>query len=188
MSGPLLVTESGDNAALLAWILDDEVRSEGLQIFPAGIRSSADSFARSALSHRGGPVVLVIDADTSDSGRIEEDRAHLSYALRVGGPADGRAHVALISPTIEALLFQDLEVLRGVLTVDIDAADQLRARFEPREALSQLMRRAPAGAPKTQADVIHALERQSPVAARAHPEVQAIIEFLRPRAERRRAQ
>lgn len=132
-----LVTEGESDAQLLRVLLAKEVR-QGLRILPGGGRSAAISLARSLNSARQAPVALVVDADTTNEGRVSEDRDSIGYLLRMhssGAPIE----VFLAVPEVEVLLFSDLALLTRVLGREITHDDWITGRFEPKKTLGRIL-------------------------------------------------
>ncbi len=132
-----VVTEGESDAKFLSVLLADEVR-EGLRVVQGGGRSGAISFARSLNSARQVPVALVLDADTTNEGRLREERVTVSDLLHMGASgAPIRAFLAV--PELEVLFFSDRQLLARILGREIPHDDWIAGRFEPKRALGRML-------------------------------------------------
>jgi hypothetical protein len=107
----------------------------GVVIAPAGGWSAADSLARSILAVRNRPVALVVDADAADA---RERQRFLENSLAEFG-APGTWQVFVAAPEIEALFFENADLLQQFTGREATAEQQLRSRFEPKQVLLELL-------------------------------------------------
>lgn len=132
-----LVTEGESDAKLLHVLLADEVR-QGLRVVLGGGRSGAISLARSLNSARQVPVALVVDADTTNEGRVREERMTIGDLLRMGS-SGAPIDVFLAVPELEVLLFSDRLLLTRILGREVPHDDWIAGRFEPKKALGRIL-------------------------------------------------
>jgi len=181
--GCYIVVEGRADADLLERVLRDEVASGVARITDGGGKSGAASLARTLVATRRDPVILVIDADTTEEATVSEQRAHHEARLRMSG-ANGRARVVMAEPVLEVCLFQAPSVLPDVLGVAPTEAQGIRAQYVPREVLAELVpspdRTRPLRPLATQLRPEHVLElRQTPIIQEI---LQAIADLTKRRA------
>lgn len=134
-----VVTEGPSDASLLRALLNPEFsEEEGLLVTSGGGRSGADSLARSILVARGKPVALVVDSDTNDSNRIQENQQFLEFLLGQFGRRS-EWEVILIIPEIETLYFEDKSTLETLTGVKATPEQLLRGKYEPKKVLKEML-------------------------------------------------
>ncbi|MBI4815378.1 MAG: hypothetical protein HY791_03935 [Deltaproteobacteria bacterium] len=171
---PLIVTEGTQDAELLYWVLDAE-RPLGLKIQPAGGKSSAESLARSALMRRRSPVALVVDADTFDSRRVDEQKRFIK-SLLPHELAEMHCLVQVV-PALQVLLFRQPTALSLALGTPPSEDDLREGLYRPREMLRELGRRH--FGDDRWGILMPRLRSQSAVELRNEPEMQQLIAFIR---------
>jgi hypothetical protein len=137
-----LVTEGRRHAELLRAVLPEISQAHddvAFEIWEGQGWSDADSLARSILAVRREPVVLIVDANSTDEQSIEERRLDLADLLRQYGPREMWA-VVLMVPEIEAIFFEDVALLRSLLGVQPKGRVLEKAKYNPREALEELLK------------------------------------------------
>jgi hypothetical protein len=75
-------------------------KPRNVKIVEAGGRSSAISLARSILITRNVPIALVVDADTDNERKIEEQEQFI-YEITKTSPLDSMLRVFMPKPTLE---------------------------------------------------------------------------------------
>ncbi|MDQ2730889.1 MAG: hypothetical protein M3Y56_04455, partial [Armatimonadota bacterium] len=140
--GFTVVTEGLHDVALLQAILNISSEDPKIKFVAAGGWSSADSLARSYLVSGGTKVVLVVDADSSDTNQVEARRNFLKGSLgEIASPTMWT--VVVIAPEIEALLFQDRKVIEAIAGRPVSDTEFVTGSFEPKRVLQQLLRGKP---------------------------------------------
>lgn len=98
-----IITEGKFDAAFIKQLLPDLTEQpEKIDILAAPGYSSALSIAESVLVQTQRPVLLVIDADTTDEIRIREKRTFIEQYVRINGMT---CRVAFAVPALEVLFF-----------------------------------------------------------------------------------
>ena len=98
------------------------------------------SLARNILVHDGGPVLVVMDADTTDGGTAAEGCAMTQAALRqVSG--DGAFDVFAFVPQLEVAFFESPDVLRRHLASTPGPNELERGKYDPARMLKTLLAR-----------------------------------------------
>ena len=169
-----VVTEGPMDEALLAFLLRRAASGRGVEIISRSGRgrSEAESLASSILAGLREPVVLVVDADSRDARRIEEQRRDFADLLGMHAPGS-MWRVVLMVPEIEALLFRDPGLVREALDVELDERLLYRAKYEPRAVLKELL--AEAGV--SYQDLLMRLEEADLSVLLDAPEIRQIMDF-----------
>jgi len=136
--GCFIVVEGKADSELLERVLRAEVEGGVVRVTDGGGKSGAASLARTLVGSRHDPVVLVIDADTTEQSAVAEQRAHHEARLRLAG-ANGRARVVMAEPVLEVCVFQAASVLPDLLGVTPTEAQSIRAQYVPCEVLTELV-------------------------------------------------
>ena len=170
-----VITEGETDRLLLAHLLQGLEPDEELEVRSAGGRSSAVSLARSFLISTPSPVALVIDADTTDEGRIREQESIFTEPLQQVASQD-RFRVILAVPEIEACLFPDKATAERVFGRPLSRDDWTRAHFEPKRVLLTLVN---GGKSKTApAALQRILSTIDPASLRKAPLIRELEEFI----------
>jgi hypothetical protein len=143
-----VVVEGKSDVELLKRVLGDEVSSRSAQITDGGGRSGAASLATSILAVRRRPVVLVLDADTTEESLVAEQRAYHEYRFRMAGGAR-EARVVMAVPTLEICLFQAPSVLSNALAIQLGEEQRIKAEYVPSKVLAELVPQGSHGHPLT---------------------------------------
>ena len=129
-----IVVECNTDAAILKMVLAPELAGNGMRIWSAGAKSAADSLARTLLSVREEPTILVVD---SDSESDTEERQFFENSLhRVAAKEMWRLCLAV--PTIESCFFDHPEFVEDLFAIKLSEADKVLARFRPKDVLEKL--------------------------------------------------
>ena len=133
-----ILTEGVTDAAILRCLIAPPIVTDPVTIVSAGGRSSAMSLARSYLITRSDSVALVVDADTTDRGRINELKSDLDALLHMVAPST-RSRVFMAVPSIEMIFFHDPAVAVEFWGSLFDAEQRVRSEFQPKVVLENLL-------------------------------------------------
>lgn len=134
--GCRIVTDSEWNLALLRRALRAEVDTGVVQVSRSdGVVSSA----RTVLLTKRIPVLLVVDARTTDPGVIAERRDFLEFEMRAARTNVPSA-IVIARPNLGVCLFEDPTVLPSVGIADLSDVARTEARFQPNVVLSDRLR------------------------------------------------
>jgi hypothetical protein len=146
-----------------------------------GGKSSGVSLARSLLSDRVEPVLLVMDADTVNSEAIHEQEKEYSELL--GSVAINTLYdVILAVPELEIILFQDIDTLSRLLNTPIDQEMVINSAFEPRKTLDILFKKN-THAIRNRHQLVRLLDEDARKKLGHHPIIKRINEFVLNAAE-----
>ncbi|MBI2301936.1 MAG: hypothetical protein HYU66_23790 [Armatimonadetes bacterium] len=139
-----VVVEGITDRLLLERLLEEELAS-GLirRIVEAGGRSAAESLGRTVLAVRRQPVVVVMDADSTDQEAIAARRSYLESALAMVGPPP-LWRVVLAVPVLEACLLDHPDVAADLLGHALSPSELELAEEAPTLLLSRAGVRKPA--------------------------------------------
>lgn len=133
-----IVTEGKSDVRLLKSVL----HSQGVlnvEYIAAGGKSSVISMAQSLLVKRHQPVVVVMDADIVEKRRADEQSKIYFDLLR--NFASGTAfRVMLLVPELEAVFFEDPDILRNELNLEMSLISPFEAEDRPKETLQRILR------------------------------------------------
>ncbi|NJM07303.1 hypothetical protein HC891_15595 [Candidatus Gracilibacteria bacterium] len=111
-------------------------------IIVGGGKSSGASLARSLLSQRAEPVILVMDADTVHPETLLEQQkvyTDLLGAVAINTPYE----VLLAIPELEVIFFQDIRLLEEVLAIHVSQETIVNGAYQPRQTLNKLLYASP---------------------------------------------
>jgi len=146
-----------------------------------GGQSSGVSLARSLISDRGEPLLLVMDADTVHQEAIlEQEKAYreLLGAVAINTPYD----VVLAIPELEVIFFQDLDVLAAILRMPINKEVAVNSLYEPRKTLSMLLKKSPQHIHDT-SQLLQLIDEQARKKMAQHSIIRKIEDFITNAAE-----
>jgi hypothetical protein len=171
-----VLAESNHCAIVLAKLLNSEKVAGLIEIRAAAPSSYLYSAARTLLAVRGEPVVLLLDADSTDPDAVA--RLQLTAEELLGDvSASAPFRVLIAVPALEALLFLRRDPV--VRAFGVSAADERIleiGRLIPREALKRL---DPGGLPwNASLNLVHALSDEDIAALRSASPIHEILEFL----------
>ncbi len=133
-----IVTEGQTDARIISGALRDR---QDVRVIAASGRSAADSWARSVLAASGDPVVLVVDADTlAGLAALERRSFHESSLGQIASKS--RWSVFLISPEVEALLFQAPGVSRQLFG-ELSDGQRMAAQYAPKQVAAEALKDTP---------------------------------------------
>lgn len=174
MTTYIVVTDPFDADVVRAMLPPALIRATHLVV--GGGASSSISLARSLVSDRGEPLLLVMNTDTVHHEAIREQEHEvrdLLGAVAIDTPYD----VVLAIPELEIVFFHDLDVLANALQMPLDHDIAVRARYEPRHTLTSLWARSPhpIHEPGQFLDLFDSRARQR---IAQHPLLQQITDFV----------
>lgn len=170
-----IVVEGSNDAEILRVILPSKTLRNS-HILVGGGKSSGVSLARSLISDRGDPLLLVMDADTVHHEAIleqEKELRELLGAVAIHTPYD----VILAIPQLEVIFFQDLGVLANTLQLPIDHEVAVNGAYEPQKALNALFKQSPYHI-QSQGQFLQLLNDTTRHHIAQHPIIQKIVEFV----------
>jgi hypothetical protein len=169
-----LVTEGKFEAKLLERLLPDDLLM-GTKFVVGSGSYSALSLARSILAVKRRPVVLVLNADTTNESAVRE-RIELVHSLLHEAAVDVRFEVFIAVLSIEIVLFQDGTLLEQITHQEISEIEWNIARFQPKKVLTDLLQKH--SQHLTAETMISGLNSDDVKILRKHPLLQQLIEFL----------
>jgi hypothetical protein len=168
-----IVAEGDFHAGLLSRILEAS-SVQGVSVNNGGERSASISLAATLHGVRREPVGLVLDANTYDERMVREQEQIVDFLLR---RSSAPCRVFLGVPTVEVVLFHDLEHLARLLGRPVSEEEVRYARFQPREVLDELLRSGPE--PRDRAWLLARIDDDAGRRLAKHPLVESIIGFVR---------
>lgn len=170
-----IVVEGLSDADILRVILPPKTRYSS-HILVGGGKSSGVSLARSLISDRGDPLLLVMDSDTVHHEAIleqEKGMRELLGAVAINTPYD----VILAIPQLEVIFFQDLDVLASTLQLPLDHEVAVNGAYEPRKVLNALFKQSPHHI-QDQGQFLHLLDDATRQHIAQHSIIQKIVQFV----------
>jgi hypothetical protein len=141
MSSIILVVEERSKVSLLRGLLRN-LTDVSFRIFAAGRQMSQASLARNIIFHEGGPLMVVMDADTLDPSQARGACQLVETAIRNVSPDDRFAVFAFV-PELEVIFFETPEVLlRKVGPECVNASIMDRGCLQPHASLQEILQRA----------------------------------------------
>ncbi|MBM3472822.1 MAG: hypothetical protein FJX75_06095 [Armatimonadetes bacterium] len=139
-----VVVENFSYGCLLQRLLADETTRDGVHIIPTDGKSHAASLASSWLAVHPEPVVLVLNAETTDEESKSEQRVTYREGLAVAG-GNGRSQLVLATPHLAACFFQrpaidEPSVISQLARLGREPTPEqlVEARYVPREVLRRI--------------------------------------------------
>lgn len=170
-----IVVEGLQDANILRTILPPQTLRSS-HILVGGGKSSGISLARSLISDRGEPLLLVVDSDTVHHEAIleqEHELRELLGAVAIHTPYD----VVLAIPQLEGIFFHDLDILADTLQLPIDHEIAVNGAYEPRNVLNTLFKQSPCHI-QDQGQFLQLLDDASRQRIAQHPIIQKIVQFV----------
>lgn len=170
-----IIVEGANDAHILRNILPPETLHSS-HILVGGGKSSSVSLARSLISDRGEPLLLVIDSDTVHHEAIleqEKEIRDLVGAVAINTPYE----VLLAIPQLEVIFFQDIGVLASALQLSIDHEAVINAAYEPQKVLNALFTQSPHHI-QHQGQFLQLLDDAARQRIVQHPIIQKIVQFV----------
>lgn len=131
-----VVTEGPSDANILKSLLNGE--GDRVTFYTAQGLSAVDSLARSLLASGSDNVAVVVDTDSRDPIAVEERRQFFTRSLKEVAPR-ARTQVVVFEPTIEALFFEDRDVLEHLVEKKVSDTDFATGRYEPKRVLGKYL-------------------------------------------------
>jgi hypothetical protein len=134
-----IVVEGRSDIAILRRLLIPR-ESYGFGFYAGGGRLSVTTLGRNILVHEGGPLMIVIDADTLTPKTAAETCDSIRSALR-SVSADGSFDVFAFVPELEVLFFEASKVL--VQRFGMEKVNELvieRGHYRPKAVLEDILR------------------------------------------------
>ena len=132
-----VIVEGAADGEMFTRLFADFPLSERPRVVVAGGKSRCVSVARSILAIKREPVVVVVDADSSDPDTLAEQRAYLEFEMRaVSTPAAWK--VFLMQPELESLLFSVSHAIERYFEVQLTPEQKVRAEYSPKTVLAGL--------------------------------------------------
>lgn len=151
-----IVVEGAADARIVAALLGKDLASQ-TRFYAAQGKASLATLARNISFHEGGPVLVVMDADTTNRRLIEEQQAMLRVAVGsvTAGAMNGgtfrngwlerQFKVFAFIPEIEVLFFEAPQVLERWLNQRIPEELMEEALLVPKATLDRLVRQLAPG-------------------------------------------
>jgi hypothetical protein len=133
MSHVYVIVEGPRDISLLSRILPKDM-AEQVRFVNGRGSYGAESLARSVAATQSVPVVLLIDADTTDQTLIAQKRQDVNYLIRQtssGAPFQ----LLLAVPTIETVLFADRALLEHLIDRQLTDLEWHLGQRQPRDLL-----------------------------------------------------
>jgi hypothetical protein len=132
-----VLTEANFDGMLLATLLADEEKRDGIEIGVVSGLSSGYSFARTMLAVKRIPVAIVIDADSPEEEVAPERRRNAEEVL--GDAASGVPFRVIVAiPELEILFFTRPQLLKKVYGKKVTTLITELGQVSPRRALQKL--------------------------------------------------
>jgi len=136
-----VVTEGKTEAAWLRWLLAPELMDENVECHARDGQSSAVSMACTILGVHLEPVILVVDSDTTDPGKVADvDQVIRAILGRVAPESMWRLYVAV--PVIESWILSDTRLLKELFGVAPSSREKSRLQQNPKAAMAKLFQQA----------------------------------------------
>jgi hypothetical protein len=139
----LSVVEGKTDATAIRAILGADLARRA-RVFAAQGRTSLVTVARNLFFHEGGPVLIVMDADTTTAHMVEEQKALTRSAVEslIPGSMNGRdrgVEVFAFVPDIEVIFFEAPLALERLLGERVPPAAVEEGLLIPRKTLAALL-------------------------------------------------
>ena len=172
MTKAYIVVEGPTDIHILRTLIAPELLHDVTFVDGCG-KYNADSLARTLLSERQIPVVLVVNSDTNDEIAIEsyqQDLEFLSYTATVRTPYK----IVQAIPTIETVFLQDRTWIEACIGRPLSALEWQLGQKQPRDLLAQY----PEGVQRFIEHTLDTLTDHRLNQLRQHPLIQEITHFL----------
>jgi hypothetical protein len=133
-----VIVEDDSDKAIVESVLGSVVKDLPFEVVSARGRSSAISLARSYFAFSENHVALLLDSDSVNPRKVQEQRQILTDMLAAVAPA-WAFEVVLAVPEIEICLFQDPQALKATFGDSLTSEALLEARFVPSIVLKRLL-------------------------------------------------
>ena len=172
MTKAYIVTEGPPHIEILRALIPSELLQD-VTFVDGEDKYNADPLARTLLSERQIPIVLVVNADTNDEIAIESyqrDLEFLSHTATVRTPYK----IVQAIPTIETVFLQDRTWIEACIGRPLSALEWQLGQKQPRDLLAQY----PEGVQRFIEHTLDKLTDHRLNQLRQHPLIQEITHFL----------
>jgi len=169
MTQAYIVTEGQNDQLILKTLLPSELIQE-VEFINGGGKYGAQSMVGTLLATRQKPVILVVDADSTNPLRIQEQRefvADLYRSVAAGIPFE----TFPVAPQIEVVLFESKHLLERL---GIPASEWATGKYHPKEIIQQALDQQGLSLSK----VLASLSDEETNDLRKHPFITELIGFL----------
>jgi hypothetical protein len=169
-----IICEGVDDKQLLKIVLP-EISLNQVEIVVGGGISSVKSIARSLVVRRQTPVAIVVDSDSTVPELVQmriRETTEIVESVSVNTPVK----VMLFVPELEAIFFQDLQLLSKLLGYAPSQDELSLAASQPRKVLAQLL--AKSDKVRNRTEIINQLAEENINNLRDFSTIQELIEFL----------
>lgn len=169
-----IICEGIDDKQLLKTVLP-EISLNQVEIVVGGGISSVKSIARSLVVRSQTPVAIIVDADSTVPELVQiriRETTEIIESVSVSTPVK----VMLFVPEIEAIFFQDLQLLARLLGYSPSQDELSLAVSQPRKVLQQLLAKSEKVHNRT--EIINQLAEENINNLRDFPTIQELIKFL----------
>jgi hypothetical protein len=170
-----VITEGIFDAEMLKKLLPEDVVHNTEFVVASG-RYSAQSLARTLLADRQTPVALVLDADTTDEKKIQEQKDFLEELLRQASSGT-KFEVFLVKPEMEILLVEDASVIEHLTHKHYSQSELTLARLRPKSFLTEVLEKQEKP-PSNHLRLVDNLDEQMVKVIRKHPLITDLNKFL----------
>jgi hypothetical protein len=166
-----VITEGAFDKQLLQALLPQDVL-KNTQIVAAGGISATKSLARSLVAERHAPIVIVMDADSTNPEIIQERRQGMEEVVKIVA-GNTPVKVVMAVPQIESIFFQDPDLLARLFGYPLSQEIMGYADYQSNPALKSLL----AGSNRTK--LFEAITDKDTEILRNTPVIQDVVRFLR---------
>jgi hypothetical protein len=172
MTTAYIVVEGPSDAAILRAVLPRELLADVKFINGQG-RYGAESMTRKLLMTERLPTVLVVDADADDAAIVQEQQQDLEFLLKQAA-AGVSYQILLAVPEIEAVFFQNRDVLEALLGHHLTDLEWHLAQQQPRALLATM----PGGSSVFVTQTLAQLDDVTRNTISQHPLIKTLSQFL----------
>jgi len=169
-----IICEANFDTQLLKAVLPKELLNN-VEVVNADTISNIKSLARSLIVRRQVPVVIVVDADSVDPDLIQE-RCNNIQKIVESVSINTPVKVILAIPEMETIFFQDTILLSRLLGLELAQEIIILAKFQPRQALKELLSQSKNY--HDQSQLMNQLANEDLKIIRKAPVIQELIQFL----------
>lgn len=169
-----IICEGIDDKQLLKAVLP-EISLNQVEIVVGGGISSVKSIARSLVVRRQTPVAIVVDSGSTVPELVQmriRETTEIIESVSVNTPVK----VMFFVPEIEAIFFQDLQLLARLLGYTPSQDELDLSALQPRKVLQQLL--AKSEKVRNRTEIINQLAEENINNLRDFPTIQELIKFL----------
>lgn len=172
-----LVCESSYDEKLLGHLLSEKFQNNNV-VTVSGGKFGAPSLARSLAVRRQLPVIILVNAETTDQDKIVQKKLEIQAMID-----DVAAHlplkVSVATPTLEAIFFQDTKMLSRILGIEISDDMVTEAKDQPKKVLGKAI--AQSEIIENQEQLVECLTKNDIEILCTVPVVKKVIDFFESR-------